>query len=147
MARLPDVTEQPPVRRMSVARGALRLAPATLASLRGDGAELLAAARVAGTMAAKDAARAVPTALPVHLTDAFCDLTVEEGAAGTAGQVVCTMTVQAYARATLEAFALAGAAGALLALLDMVKGQEQDAAGNFPTAKVLGLEVVQNVVA
>ena len=141
MARLPDVTEQPPVRRMSVARGSLRVAPATLASLRGDGAELLAAARVAGTMAAKDAARAVPTALPVQLTDAFCDLTVEDG------QVTCTMTVQAYARATLEAFSLAGAAGALLALLDMVKGQEQDASGNFPTAKVTGLEVVQNVVA
>ena len=141
MPRLPDVTEQPPVRRMSVARGSLRLAPATLASLRGDGAELLVAARVAGTMAAKDAARAVPTALPVHLTDAFCDLSVEDA------QVVCTMTVQAYARATLEAFALAGAAGALLALLDAVKTQEQYASGNFPSARVAGLEVVQNVIA
>jgi molybdenum cofactor biosynthesis enzyme len=141
MARMPDATDSPPVRRMSVARGSLSLKPATCSSLRGDGAELLVAARVAGTMAAKDAARAVPTALPVHLTDAFCDLTVEDG------KVVCTMTVQAYARATLEAFALAGAAGALLALLDAVKSQEQDASGNFPSARLAGFEVVQNVIA
>lgn len=141
MARMPDATAQPPVRRMSVARGTLTLKAATCASLRGDGSELLVAARVAGTMAAKDASRAVPTALPANLTDAFCDLTVEDG------KVVCTMTVQAYARTTLEAFALAGAAGALLALLDAVKPQEQDAAGDFPTAKLANLEVVQNVVA
>lgn len=141
MARLPDATDLPPVRRMSVARGALALSRATCASLRGDGAELLVAARVAGTMAAKDAARAIPTALPVHLTDCFVDLSVEDA------QVVCTATVQAYARTTLEAFALAGASGALLALLDAVKPMEQDAAGNFPTAKLAGLEVVQNVLA
>ncbi|MHB1260617.1 MAG: cyclic pyranopterin monophosphate synthase MoaC [Thermoplasmatota archaeon] len=141
MARMPDATDSPPVRRMSVVRGSLTLKPSTCASLRGDGSELLVAARVAGTMAAKDAARAIPTALPVHLTDAFCDLTVEDA------QVVCTMTVQAYARATLEAFALAGASGALLALLDAVKGQEQDSSGNFPVAKLTSLEVVQNVIA
>lgn len=141
MARLPDATDLPPVRRMSVARGRLTLSASTCASLRGDGAELLVTARVAGTMAAKDAARAIPTALPVHLTDAFCDLTVEDS------QVVCTVTVQAYARATLEAFALAGAAGALLALLDAVKAMEQDPEGNFPTARLTGLDVVQNVIA
>lgn len=141
MARLPDLTDTPPVRRMSVARGTLTLSPATCATLRGDGSELLVTARVAGTMAAKDAARAVPTALPVHLTDAFCDLAVEDA------QVVCTTTVQAYARSTLEAFALAGAAGALLALLDAVKAMEQDAEGNFPKARVTGLDVVQNVLA
>jgi len=141
MPRLPDATDQVPVRRMSVARGALSLSPATCASLRSEGAELLSTARVAGTLAAKDAARLVPTALPVHLTDAFCDLTVEDA------RVVCTMTVQAYARATIEAFALAGVAGALLGLLDAVKAMEQDGDGNFARAKVTGIEVVQNVVA
>lgn len=141
MARLPDATDLPPVRRMSVARGQLALGKATLQSLRSDGAELLTTARVAGTMAAKDAARAIPTALPVHLTDAFVDLTLDEG------KVVCTVTVQAYARSTLEAFALAGAAGALLALWDAVKAMEQDEAGNFSGTRLSALEVIQNVVA
>jgi cyclic pyranopterin monophosphate synthase len=62
-------------------------------------------------------------------------------------EVVCTMTVQAYARSTLEAHALAGASAALLALWDAVKPQEQDAAGNFPSARLSQLVVVQNVVA
>jgi cyclic pyranopterin phosphate synthase len=141
MARLPDATEQPPVRRMSVVRGRLALRRATCDILRTDGAELLATARVAGTMAAKDAWRTLPTALPTQLTDAFCDLSVEESS------VVCTVTVQAYARQTLEAFALAGASTALLALLDAVKAQEQGPDGGFPEARVTGLEVVQNVVA
>jgi hypothetical protein len=35
----------------------------------------------------------------------------------------------------------------LLALWDGVKPQEQDASGDFPTARVTGLAVVQNVVA
>jgi len=141
MARLPDTTDVTPVRRMSVVRGRLALSAATCRSLHGEGAELLTTARVAGTLACKDAARTIPTALPVHLTDAFVDLSVEEA------QVVCTVTVQAYARTTLEAFALAGATGALLALWDAVKAMEQDADGGFPAARLLGVEVVQNVVA
>ena len=141
MAKVPDHTDQVPLRRMSVARGTLRLSPATCKSLSSEGAELLVTAKVAAIVAAKDAGRAVPTALPSQLTDAFCDLSVEMQ------QVVCTMTVQGHARATLEAHSLAGCSAALLALLDAVKGLEQDASGNFAVAKVTALEVVQNVVA
>src|SRR4029079_5393370 len=105
------------------------------------GAELLTTARVAGTMAAKDAWRRMPPALPTPLTAAFCGLGVEDA------QVTCTMTVQAFARQTLEGYALAGASAALLALLDAVKAQEQAADGSVPVARVTGLGVVQNVVA
>lgn len=140
MAKVPDHSLVTPVRRMSVARGSLTLRPATCAVLGKEGAELLATGKVAGILAAKRAGTDVPTALAVHLTDAFCDLTVE------AGQVVCTMTVQAVARQTLEAHALAGCSAALLALWDAAKSLEQDEAGNFPTARIVDLGVVQNVV-
>lgn len=140
MAKVPDHSAITPVRRMTVARGSLRLTPTTCKSLAADGAELLTTARVAATVAAKRAGTDVPTALPVHLTDAFCDLSVEEG------QVVATMTVQAVARQTLEAHALAGCSAALLALWDAVKAMEQGADGNFAAAKVVDLGVVQNVV-
>ena len=141
MAKVPDHSAVTPLKRMSVARGTLQLKAATCKALANEGAELLATGKVAGILAAKRAGTDVPTALGVHLTDAFCDLNVEDA------QVVCTMTVQAFARQTLEAFALAGASTALLALLDAVKGLEQDADGGFPAARVTGLEVVQNVVA
>ncbi len=140
MSRIPDASEATPLRRMSVVRGRLQLAAATCKVLRGDSGELLAAGKVAAILAAKDAGRTVPTALQVLLTDAFCDLSVESDG------VVCTMTVQAVARATLEAHALAGCSAALLALWDAVKSMEQDAAGNYPSAKVTAIEVVQNVV-
>lgn len=141
MAKVPDHSAVTPVRRMSVARGTLRLRPGTCATLAKEGAELLATGKVAGILAAKRAGTAVPTALGVHLTDAFCDLSVEDA------QVVCTMTVQAVARQTLEAHALAGCAAGLLALWDAAKSLEQDEAGNFPAARIVELTVVQNVVA
>ena len=140
MAKVPDHSAVAPVRRMAVARGTLALKATTCKALDAEGAELLATGKVAGILAAKRAGTEVPTALGVHLTDAFCDLSVEDG------QVVCTMTVQAVARQTLEAHALAGCAAALLALWDAAKAMEQDADGNFPVAKVTGLGVVQNVV-
>lgn len=138
--RLPDVTDVVPTRRMSVARGTLRLQPATCRALTSRDGELLVASKVAGILAAKRGGTDIPTALGVHLTDAFCDLEVEEG------QVVCTVTVQAVARQTLEAHALSGCAAALLALWDAVKAMEQGADGNFAVARVTGLGVVQNVV-
>ena len=140
MAKVPDHSAVAPLKRMSVARGTLRLKAATCTALAAEGAELLATGKVAGILAAKRAGTDVPTALGVHLTDAFCDLSVEDGA------VVCTMTVQAVARQTLEAHALAGCSAALLALWDAAKAMEQGADGNFPSAKVVDLAVVQNVV-
>lgn len=127
-----------PIKRMAVARGTLQLAPATCKALAIEGAEWLTTGKVAAILAAKRAGTDVPTALGVHLTDAFCDFAVEGEA------VVCTMTVQAVSRQTLEAFALAGCAAGLLALWDAAKTLEQDEAGNFPGTR-LTLSVVQNV--
>lgn len=141
MAKLPDLSNVPPVRRMSVVRGTLQLAPVTCKALSSEGAELLVGAKVAGILAAKRAGHDVPTAVGAQLTDAFCDLTVESP------KVVCTMTVQAVARSSLEAHALAGCSAALLALWDAVKSLEQDASGNFPATRLADLTVVQNVVA
>lgn len=140
MAKVPDHSAVTPLKRMCVARGTLALKGTTLQSLSAEGAELLATAKVAAILAAKRAGTDVPTALGVHLTDAFCDLSVEPE------QVVCTMTVQAVARQTLEAHALAGGSAALLALWDACKAMEQDGDGQFPTARVTALGVVQNVV-
>ncbi|HEX2065285.1 MAG TPA: cyclic pyranopterin monophosphate synthase MoaC [Candidatus Thermoplasmatota archaeon] len=121
---LRDVTGVVPTRRMSVARG-------TLAGAGDPAPEALAAARVAAVLAAKDAARLVPALLPFHPTDAFCDL--EAGASG----LVCTVTVQGYARTRISSAALAGAAAALLSLLESL--------GHPEGARIEGLHTVQDV--
>ena len=123
---LKDLSREAPVQRMSVAQGRLRLL-GTRPALEAD---LAGAAKAAAVQAAKDAARILPTVHAVHVTDAFCDLT-EEPDGWTA-----TVTVRAYARATLEASALAGVAAALLTLWETVKGH---------SPRIEELRLVQNV--
>lgn len=126
MVRVPDVTGQVPVRRMSVARGTLLLPGGLL-----PGAEAIAAARSAAVLAAKEAARILPAAVPFQLTDAFCDVDAQSA------HTEVTVTVQAYARASVASAALLGAAAALASLADSMA---------FPEGtRVSELHVVQSV--
>lgn len=122
--RLPDATGTVPSRRMSVARG-------TLSGAGPADADTIATARVAALQAAKDAARTVPAMVPFQATDAFCDV-VAEG-----GRLHCTVTVQGYARTRISGAALAGAAAALLSLLESL--------GHPEGARVEALYTVQDV--
>lgn len=122
--RLPDATGVVPTRRMSVARG-------TLSGAGQPTPEALAGARVAAVLAVKDAARLVPALLPFHPTDAFCDLDASPSG------LVCTVTVQGYARTRISGAALAGAAAALLSLLESQTHPEG--------ARIEGLHTVQDV--
>src|SRR5947207_11274277 len=69
--------------RRAVARGLLRVSPSTLALVR-DGAmpkgDVLAAARLAGIMAAKRTSELIPLAHPLPLTHASVDLTLGKDA-------------------------------------------------------------------
>ena len=70
-ARMVDVGQKPATRRRAVARGRLRMQPATLdAVLAGDvpKGDVLAVARVAGIMAAKRTAELIPLCHPLPLT-------------------------------------------------------------------------------
>jgi cyclic pyranopterin phosphate synthase len=122
--RAPDVTNVVPTRRMSVARGTLAGNPALPE-------DALATARVAAVLAVKDASRTVPFLVPFQVTDVFCDLQAE--AAG----LVCTVTVQAFARTRLTAAALCGVAAALVTLLESLDHPEG--------ARIEGLHAVQDV--
>ena len=122
--RLPDVTDIVPSRRMSVARG-------TLAGAGHASEEALGTARVAALLAVKDASRLLPAFAPFQPTDIFCD--IEPSPAGLA----CTVTVQGYARTRLSSAALAGAAAALLSLLESL--------GHPEGARIEGLQTVQDV--
>jgi molybdenum cofactor biosynthesis enzyme len=122
--RVPDVTDVVPSRRMSVARG-------TLAGAGPAPEDALATARVAALLAVKEAARLVPTLVPFHATDIFCD--IEAGGAA----LHCTVTVQGFARTRLSAAALAGVAAALLSLLE--------SQGHPEGARIEALHTVQDV--
>ena len=88
-----DVADQTVTSRTGVARGEVRMAPATLAAIR-DGAvpkgDVLAAARIAGIMAAKRTPELIPLCHTLLLSKVAVDFALDDAA----GRVVITATVR-----------------------------------------------------
>ncbi|MEW6770728.1 MAG: cyclic pyranopterin monophosphate synthase MoaC [Bacillota bacterium] len=126
-ARMVEVAEKPESFREAVARGALRVRPETLELIaagqlpKGD---VLAVARVAGIMAAKETPRLVPLCHPVRIAGVEVDFQLNKEKA----RVEIAVRVKAVDRTGVEMEAMAGVAGAALALYDMVKAVDREAA-------------------
>ena len=123
-ARMVDVGAKAVTERRAVARGLLRVSPSTLALVR-DGAmpkgDVLAAARLAGIMAAKRTSELIPLAHPLPLTHASIELVL-----GNDG-VEIEATVATSARTGVEMEALTAVSIAGLTLYDMLKSVERGA--------------------
>jgi cyclic pyranopterin phosphate synthase len=111
-----DVGAKPTSRRRAVARGKLRTAPETVSRLgslpKGDA---LAAARLAGIMAAKRTSDLIPLCHPLALTHVGVELELE------ADGVAITATAETTAQTGVEMEALVAATVAALTLYDMAK--------------------------
>jgi len=113
-----DVGEKPKTERVAVARGFLSMEPATLRILRRGQAEkgdVLAAARLAGILAAKHTPDIVPLCHPIALSG------TDVAAVARAGGVEVTATVRTVDRTGVEMEALTAVAAALLTVYDMLK--------------------------
>jgi cyclic pyranopterin phosphate synthase len=123
-ARMVDVGSKAVTERRAVARGLLRVSPATVELVR-DGAtpkgDVLAAARLAGIMAAKRTSDLIPLTHPLPLTHATVDLRL--GADG----IAIEATVATSARTGVEMEALTAVSIAGLTLYDMLKSVERGA--------------------
>ena len=123
-ARMVDVGTKAVTVRRAVARGLLRVSPATLALVR-DGrtkkGDVIAAARIAGIMAAKKTSDLIPLTHPLPLTHLAVDVELtDEG-----------LEIQALAATNgptgVEMEALTAVAIAGLTLYDMLKSVERGA--------------------
>ena len=117
-----DVGAKPRTERVAVARGFVAMAPATVARIRRGDVEkgdVLAAARLAGIMAAKKTPDLVPLCHPVALS--AVDVAAEPGEGG----VEVTATVRTVDRTGVEMEALAAVAAACLTVYDMLKRYER----------------------
>jgi cyclic pyranopterin phosphate synthase len=114
--RMVDVGGKEISRRRAVAQATLRMAPATARRLRelpkGDA---LAAAQLAGIMAAKRTSELIPLCHPLPLTHVDVVLSVEEAA------VEIAASAEATAQTGVEMEALVGATVAALTVYDMAK--------------------------
>ena len=121
-ARMVDVGGKPDTQRSATARGTIAMSPAALAAIR-DGAapkgDVLAAARIAGIMAAKKTADLIPLCHPLAL-DA-----VTLGFAFVENTVEATATVSLSGRTGVEMEAMTAVSIALLTIYDMAKALDK----------------------
>lgn len=117
-----DVGAKPKTERVAVARGFVSMSRATVARVKKGEVEkgdVLAAARLAGVMAAKRTPDLVPLCHPIALSGV--DVSAEPGAGG----VEVTATVRTVDRTGVEMEALAAVAAACLTIYDMLKRYER----------------------
>lgn len=121
-ARMVDVGGKAETARSATAAGRIRMADATLAAVRdgsGPKGDVLAAARIAGIMAAKKTADLIPLCHPLGLDTVSVDFSFLPDA------IEVTARAGLTARTGVEMEALVAASVALLTIYDMAKALEK----------------------
>lgn len=117
-ARMVDVGDKVPTRRVAIATGRITMSAEALSAIR-DGlvkkGDVLAVARVAGIMAAKRTSDLIPLCHPLPLTKASVDFAFEENA------IRVTATAATNGKTGVEMEALTATSTALLTIYDMAK--------------------------
>jgi len=122
-ARMVDVGDKSPSRRVARASGRVRMLPATLVLLRagsGPKGDVLQVARVAGIQGAKETSRLIPLCHPLPIEKVSVDFSFE-------GEDLLLISVEAAvtARTGVEMEALTAVAVAALTVYDMLKAVDR----------------------
>jgi len=121
-ARMVDVGGKPETARSATATGKIRMSAETLAAVRdgsGPKGDVLAAARIAGIMAAKKTGELIPLCHPLALDAVTVDFAFE------AGGVRATARASLTGRTGVEMEALTATSVALLTIYDMAKALDK----------------------
>jgi cyclic pyranopterin phosphate synthase len=121
-ARMVDVSAKPVQLRHAVARGVIRLQPATVRRIKANRiakGDVLNTARLAGIQAAKRTGELIPLCHPLALTHADVDLALKRD------RVVITGTAKTAAQTGVEMEALTAVAVAALTIYDMCKAVDK----------------------
>jgi cyclic pyranopterin phosphate synthase len=117
-----DIGQKPDTEREAVAKGWIKMQPATLDLLRqGDlpKGDVLATAQVAGIMAAKKTPELLPLCHPLLLTDVKVEFRLDEPGGDS---VEITARVKSWGKTGVEMEALTAVAVSALTIYDMCKG-------------------------
>ena len=121
-ARMVDVGGKAETQRVAIAAGRIRMSADALAAIR-DGqvpkGDVLAAARIAGIMAAKKTAELIPLCHPLALDAVTVDFALEDDA------VTCTASASLTGRTGVEMEAMTAVSIALLTIYDMAKAVDK----------------------
>ena len=120
-----DISEKETTSRMAVAKASIRMRRETLAViLRGNvpKGDVLAAARIAGIMAAKRTHELIPLCHPLAISAASIEFTPDE----TASQIGIEAKVRVTGKTGVEMEALVAASVAALTIYDMCKAIDRE---------------------
>ena len=123
-ARMVEVGAKPETAREAVARGSIVMRPETLTLIRQGGVEkgdVLATARLAGVMGAKQTPQLVPLCHPIPLTHVDVEFAFDESRSA----IDITATARAVARTGVEMEALTAVTVAALTIYDMAKAADR----------------------
>ncbi|MDH7556739.1 MAG: cyclic pyranopterin monophosphate synthase MoaC [Candidatus Methanosuratincola sp.] len=137
--KMVDVGGKPPVLRIAVAGGSIRLKPSTIVLIKSNSIEkgdVLAVARVAAIQAVKRTSESIPLCHPIPVDHVSVEFTIG------ADRVECTVQVRAVAKTGVEMEALCGVSAALLTIWDMTKKYEKDEKGQYPETFISEIRVL-----
>jgi len=124
-ARMVDVGGKPATQRVAIASGRIRMSAEALAAIRAGDApkgDVLAAARIAGIMAAKRTPELIPLCHGVALTKVSVDIAVDVPGS----RVDVTATAEAIDRTGVEMEAMVAVSVACLTIYDMLKSIDRE---------------------
>jgi cyclic pyranopterin phosphate synthase len=123
-AHMVDVGGKEETKRIAVARGSIRMLPATFALIRDGQAkkgDVIGVARIAAIQGAKRTADLIPLCHPLALTRVTVDFELDE----TASVVHCRVQVETLGRTGVEMEALTAVQVGLLTVYDMCKAVDR----------------------
>ncbi len=122
--RMVDVTEKPDTHRQAVARGLVRMQPATLELIKtgqvGKG-DVLSVAQLAGIMAAKQTPNLIPLCHSILISDVRVEFDIDDKES----TVAITATVESTGKTGVEMEAMTATAIAALTIYDMCKAVDR----------------------
>lgn len=138
--RMVGITQKKDVTRIAKASGHIRLRPETVKKIRMRGVEkgnVLAVAKTAGILAAKQTPIIVPLCHPIPITKVSIDAKMEDNG------VTVTSEVISVGKTGVEMEALTSLSAALLTIWDMVKKYEKDDSGQYPDTAITDIHIIK----
>ncbi|WP_254280293.1 cyclic pyranopterin monophosphate synthase MoaC [Haloarcula marina] len=142
-AQMVNVGEKAESQRRAVARGEIRLSDDTLDAIDDDEVakgDVLTTARIGAIQAVKHTWETIPMCHQIPITNVDTDFEVGDGS------VELTVAVETVGKTGCEMEALEGVTTGLNVVWDMVKANEKDDDGQYPTAAIDDVRVVEKSV-
>lgn len=138
--RMVEITRKTDLTRIAKASGHIRLRPETVKRIKKGDIEkgnVLAVAKTAAILAAKQTPIIVPLCHPIPITKVSIDTKIVDDG------VTVTSEVVSVGKTGVEMEALTSLSAALLTIWDMVKKYEKDDLGQYPNTAITNIHVIK----